>query len=157
RVAPILELGTGFDFELTGQENIYLNGLLLGYQRAEIDDKVEEIVEFSGLGDFIQSPIRNYSSGMVARLGFAIATAWVPDVLILDEVLSVGDARFLHRTQDRLARFQELGATILMVSHAADAVRGSCRRAIWLDGGRVRDDGPVHDVVDRYLEFSEGP
>jgi ABC-2 type transport system ATP-binding protein/lipopolysaccharide transport system ATP-binding protein len=154
-VAPILELGTGFDYELTGHENIYLNALLLGRARKEIDEKLDAIVEFSGLDEFIRSPIRNYSSGMLARLGFSIATAWVPDVLILDEVLSVGDARFLRRCERRLEEFREQGTTILLVSHAVEAVRENCQRAIWLDKGRIEADGPAGEVVDRYLAFSE--
>ncbi len=154
-VAPILELGTGFDHELTGMENIYLNALLLGHTRHEVDGVRDEIIEFSGLAEFIHSPIRNYSTGMVARLGFAIATAWVPDLLILDEVLAVGDARFHRRCEARMERFRELGTTTLMVSHDADAVRSHCRRAIWLERGRVQADGPSAEVMDRYLEFSE--
>ena len=154
-VAPILELGTGFDHELTGHENVYLNALLLGRTRKEIDEKLDAIVEFSGLHEFIRSPVRNYSSGMLARLGFAIATAWVPDVLILDEVLSVGDARFLRRSERRMEEFREQGTTILLVSHAVEAVRENCRRAIWLDKGRIEAHGPAGDVIDRYLAFSE--
>jgi len=154
RVAPILELGTGFDFELTGLENIYLNALLLGRTRTEIDDRLEEIVAFSGLGDFVRSPIRNYSSGMVARLGFAIATAWRPDVLILDEVLAVGDARFLRRCEERLESFRRADTTLLMVSHSLEAVRHTCKRALWFDGGRLRADGPVDEVLERYAAFS---
>ena len=153
-VAPILELGTGFDYELTGQENIYLNALLLGRSRDEIDDKLDEIVEFSGLADFIRSPVRNYSSGMLARLGFSIATAWVPDVLILDEVLSVGDARFLRRCERRMEEFRERGTTVLLVSHAVEAVRENCERAIWLEKGRIEASGPADEVIERYLAFS---
>lgn len=155
-IAPILELGTGFDFELTGYENIYLNALLLGRQESEVDEKIDEIIEFSGLGDFIRSPIRNYSSGMQARLGFAIATAWTPDVLILDEVLAVGDARFLHRCKSRFEEFHEAGTTILIVSHDEEAIRENCQRGIWLDEGRILADGPVDEVLDRYQQFSEG-
>ncbi len=155
-VAPILELGTGFDFELTGYENVYLNALLLGRQRREIDERLDQIVEFSGLGDFIRSPIRNYSSGMLARLGFAIATAWKPDVLILDEVLAVGDARFLKRCERRIEEFRQAGTTILIVSHDPDAVRKNCRRCLWLERGKLLADGPTAEILDRYREFSEG-
>ena len=154
-VAPILELGTGFDHELTGYENIYLSALLLGRTRREIDEKVEEIIDFSGLREFIHSPVRNYSTGMFARLGFAIATAWVPDVLILDEVLAVGDARFLRRCEQRMEEFREKGSTLLLVSHDVSAIRETCRRAVWLEKGRVEMDGSAGEVVDRYLEFSE--
>jgi len=153
-VAPILELGTGFDLELTGLENLYLNALLLGRSRREIDRVAEEIVDFSGLGDLIRSPIRNYSSGMVARLGFSVATAWLPDVLILDEVLAVGDARFLRRCEERLERFRRAGTTLLMVSHSPDAVRQTCERVVWIDEGRLRADGPAEEVLARYAEFS---
>ncbi|MFW6012118.1 MAG: ABC transporter ATP-binding protein [bacterium] len=155
-VAPILELGTGFDFELTGQENIYLNALLLGRQRREIDERLDEIVEFSGLRDFIRSPIRNYSSGMLARLGFSIATAWKPDLLILDEVLGVGDARFLKRCEQKIGEFREAGTTILIVSHDPESVRKNCRRAVWLEQGKLALDGPTDEVLDAYGRFSEG-
>jgi ABC-type polysaccharide/polyol phosphate transport system ATPase subunit len=155
-VAPILELGTGFDYELTGYENIYLNALLLGRQRREIDERLAGIVEFSGLADFIRSPIRNYSSGMLARLGFSIATAWKPDLLILDEILGVGDARFLKRCERRLEEFHEAGTTILIVSHDPEAVRKNCQRALWLEQGRLVAEGPAGEILERYREFSEG-
>jgi ABC-type polysaccharide/polyol phosphate transport system ATPase subunit len=156
RLSPILELGTGFDHELTGYENIYLNALLLGRQRKEIDEKIEAIVDFSGLGDFIRTPIRNYSSGMIARLGFSIATAWLPDVLVLDEVLAVGDASFTERCQQRLQEFHESGTTVLMVSHNAQAVRESCSRCIWLDAGRLRADGPTEEILRQYSGLDAG-
>ncbi len=151
RLAPILELGSGFDFELTGIENVYLNGLLLGHTRREVEEKVEEIVDFSGLGDFIRSPLRNYSSGMQARLGFAIATAWVPDILILDEVLSVGDVTFTEKCERRLRRFHDAGATVLLVSHSSRSILDNCSRCIWLDDGRIRADGDSREVVKLYL------
>ena len=151
RLAPILELGSGFDYELTGIENVYLNGLLLGHTRREVEEKVDEIIDFSGLGDFIRSPLRNYSSGMQARLGFAIATAWVPDILILDEVLSVGDVTFTEKCEQRIRRFHDAGSTVLLVSHAPTAITKSCSRCIWLDDGRVRADGGAREVVSLYL------
>ena len=151
RIAPILELGSGFDYELTGLENIFLNALLLGHTKREIQAKVDGIVEFSGLGDFIRSPLRNYSSGMQARLGFAIATAWVPDILILDEVLSVGDVTFTHRCEARLRTFHDAGATVLIVSHATQAITKNCTRAIWLDDGEMKADGPAEEVIALYL------
>ena len=154
-VAPILELGTGFDHELTGYENIYLNALLLGRTRREVDEALEEIIEFSGLRPFIHSPLRNYSSGMIARLGFSIATAWVPDLLILDEVLAVGDARFLHRCQDRLDELRARGSTLLLVSHDLQSILSTCERAIWLEQGKLELDGPVEPVVEEYVRFSE--
>jgi ABC-2 type transport system ATP-binding protein len=151
RIAPILELGSGFDYELTGLENVYLNALLLGHSRREIDAKVDEIVEFSGLGDFIRSPLRNYSSGMQARLGFSIATAWVPDILILDEVLSVGDATFTGRCEERIRSFHDSGATVLIVSHATQAIVKNCTRCIWLDDGQMKADGETQKIVDLYM------
>ena len=156
-LSPILELGTGFDPELTGFENIYLNALLLGHSRREVADKVEEIIEFSGLGDFVRSPIRNYSTGMLARLGFAVATAWLPDILILDEVLSVGDASFTKKCEERLRRFHDAGTTVLMVSHNAAAVRSNCARCVWLDAGRLRADGPADEVLRRYEGHGTDP
>ena len=151
RLSPILELGTGFDMELTGLENIYLNALLLGRSRREIDARVADIVEFSGLGDFIRAPIRNYSSGMQARLGFAVATAWMPDILVLDEVLAVGDVTFTDKCEKRLRRFHDAGATVLLVSHAPRAILTNCSRCIWLDDGRLRAEGDSKEVVDVYL------
>jgi len=150
RLAPILELGTGFDHELSGLENIYLNALLLGRSRREIDAQLDGIVDFSGLGDFVRAPIRNYSTGMLARLGFSIATAWFPDVLILDEVLSVGDASFTQKCVERLRRFHASGATVLMVSHNAQAIRDSCTRCLWLDAGQVRFDGDPAAALGHY-------
>lgn len=154
-IAPILELGTGFDFELTGYENIYLNALLLGRRRSEVERKVEGIVEFSGLGDFIHAPLRNYSTGMVARLGFSIATAWTPDVLILDEVLSVGDARFLARCQERIDKFRHLGTTILLISHSPQQILALCTRCVWIERGELRADAAPVEVLSRYAEAME--
>ncbi|HZF10718.1 MAG TPA: ABC transporter ATP-binding protein [Thermoanaerobaculia bacterium] len=150
RIAPILELGTGFDHELTGMENIYLNALLLGRSRKEIDARLAQIVDFSGLGDFVRAPIRNFSTGMLARLGFSIATAWLPDILILDEVLAVGDASFTKKCTDRMREFHDAGTTVLLVSHNAQAIRDSCTRCVWLDAGRVRIDGSPPEVLDHY-------
>jgi ABC-2 type transport system ATP-binding protein len=156
-IAPILELGTGFDHELTGLENIYLNALLLGRTRREIEAKLEEIIDFSGLGDFIRSPIRNYSSGMLARLGFSIATAWLPEILILDEVLTVGDAAFTEKCEAKMRTFHEAGITILVVSHSDKVVRETCTRCIWLDAGRLRADGATEEVLDLYLHGGHDP
>ncbi|MEM1206444.1 MAG: ABC transporter ATP-binding protein [Acidobacteriota bacterium] len=150
KISPILELGTGFDFELTGLENIYLNALLRGHSRVEVHGKVDEIIEFSGLGDFIHSPVRNYSTGMMARLGFSVATAWVPEVLVLDEVLSVGDARFLKRCHQRLEAFREAGTTIFIVSHNPLEILHHCSRCLWLDGGQIQADGTPQEVVRAY-------
>jgi ABC-2 type transport system ATP-binding protein len=155
RVSPMLELGSGFDFELTGQENVYLNALLLGHGRREIDERFQAIVEFSGLGDFIRSPIRNYSSGMLARLGFAILTAWEPDVLLLDEFLAVGDLHFAKKSHEWMDEVRGRGATLLLVSHDPEAVRQNCRRCVWLDGGRIRADGRPDEVLALYAESAE--
>jgi len=156
-ISPILELGTGFDHELTGLENIYLNALLLGRTRREIEVKLEEIIDFSGLGDFIRTPIRNYSSGMLARLGFSIATAWLPEILILDEILSVGDASFTEKCADKMSSFHKAGITILVVSHSEAVVRETCTRCIWLDAGRLRADGETGEILDLYLHGGHEP
>lgn len=149
-LAPILELGTGFDHELTGLENIYLNALLLGHSRRDIERRVGGIVAFSELGDFIRSPLRNYSSGMLARLGFSIATAWVPDILILDEVMAVGDAHFIQKSRQRLAELRRSGTALLLVSHDLKTIREACERCLWIEAGRVQADGPAEEVVDLY-------
>jgi ABC-2 type transport system ATP-binding protein len=156
-ISPILELGTGFDHELTGLENIHLNALLLGRSRREIQEKLEEIVDFSGLGDFIRSPIRNYSSGMLARLGFSIATAWMPEILILDEVLSVGDAAFTEKCEAKMRTFHNAGITILVVSHSDKVIRETCTRCVWLDAGNLRADGGTDEVLDLYMHGGHEP
>ncbi len=156
RVSPILELGTGFDLELTGLENVYLNALFLGRRRSEIDQLRDEIVRFSGLREFIHSPVRNYSTGMVARLGFSIATAWMPDVLVLDEVLSVGDARFLARCQARLRQFRDAGTTVVLVSHSPQQILDWCDRCLWLDHGELKADGDPRHILGSYAEEAEG-
>lgn len=150
RVAPLLELGAGFDYELTGRENIYLNGAILGYSRRLMDRKVDGITDFAGLGEFIDVPLRTYSSGMIARLGFAVASDVDPDILIVDEALSVGDEAFQRKCLDRLDAFRWAGVTILLVSHNADIVRSLCGRATWLDRGLVRATGPADEVVAQY-------
>ena len=150
RVSPLLELGAGFHPELTGVENIFLNGTLLGYSYAEIEEKFHEIIEFADIGDFIYAPIRSYSSGMVARLGFAIATAWQPEVLILDEVLSVGDTAFEKKCSARINEFRENKATILLVSHSVPLIRSLCQRAILLQQGKIVKSGTADEVCDYY-------
>jgi homopolymeric O-antigen transport system ATP-binding protein len=157
RLVPVLELGAGFDHELTGLENIWLGALLLGRSRKEVRQQLEAIVAFSGLGDFVLSPIRQYSAGMRARLGFAVATAWRPDILLLDEVLAVGDAGFVQKCEERLSEFREGGTTIVLVSHSAEAIRANCTRCLWLDAGSLRADGPTEQVLDRYLKESLAP
>ena len=149
-VAPLLELGTGFDYELTGYENIYLNALLLGRRKREIASELDSIIAFSGLEQFIHTPIRNYSSGMIARLGFSIATAWIPDVLILDEVLAVGDVRFLDRCHARLAYFRDAGTTLVLISHVSQTVLDYCGRCLWLERGMLKADGAAAEVLERY-------
>lgn len=149
-VAPILELGTGFDVELTGFENIFLSALLLGHKRREIQAALPSIVEFSGLGDFIHAPIRNYSSGMLSRLGFAVVSAWRPDILILDEVMAVGDAEFRPRCEERMREFRDAGATVLFVSHSHETVAQNCTRCLWLDHGLLRADGKPVEVLAAY-------
>ncbi len=155
-VAPLLELGAGFHPELTGRENVFLNGTLLGHAQREIAARFEEVAAFADIGDFIEAPLRTYSTGMVARLGFAVATAWVPDILILDEVLSVGDEDFQRKCLERMRAFQESGATVLMVSHSASTVERMCTRAAWLDHGKVRALGLAAEVTGAYHASTAG-
>jgi ABC-type polysaccharide/polyol phosphate transport system ATPase subunit len=150
RVAPLLELGAGFDYELTGRENVYLNGTILGFGKADIESRFDRIVDFAGLRDFIDMPLRTYSTGMVARLGFAVATDVKPDVLIVDEVLAVGDAEFQAKSRERMETFRGEGQTILMVSHNLTAVVNMCQRAAWLHHGRLLAVGPAAEVVTQY-------
>ena len=149
-VAPLIEVGAGFHPELTGRENVYLNALLLGRTRSDVDVAFDAIVDFSGLREFIDAPLRTYSTGMWARLGFSVATAWHPDILLLDEVLAVGDLEFQQRCQERIAKFRADGATALLVSHDLGAIEKSCERAIWIDQGRVRAEGPARAVTASY-------
>jgi len=151
-ISPLLQLGAGFHPELTGRENIYLNATLLGHSRTEIDGKLEEIITFAEIGSFIDAPLRTYSSGMQARLGFAVASAWQPDILILDEVLSVGDAAFQEKCFERMADFRDSGATVLMVSHSIEQVRELCQRALWLDHGEIQVMGVADEVCDAYKQ-----
>jgi len=157
RVAPLIELGTGFDTELTGRENIYLNGSILGITRKMMNGKFEEIVEFSELRDFIEAPLRAYSSGMVARLGFAIATAVDPQILILDEILSVGDESFQRKCLERINRFRQAGTTILFVSHNLEQIQTMCDLALWLEQGEIRGWGDTRQVVQQYVSFLNHP
>lgn len=149
-LVPLLELGAGFDPQYTGAENIYLYGAMLGYSKAFLKEKYDEIVEFSELGDFIHVPLKNYSSGMRARLGFSIATLVEPDILILDEVLSVGDVKFRKKSENRIKEMFAKGTTVLFVSHNLPQVRSLCTRAIWLEKGCLVEDGPVEEVADRF-------
>ncbi|MBQ9807133.1 MAG: ABC transporter ATP-binding protein [Clostridia bacterium] len=149
-VVPMLELGSGFDYDLTGRENIYLNGAILGYSEAFLKSKYDEIVAFSELGDFINHPVRNYSSGMVMRLAFSIASMVDPDILIVDEILAVGDAAFQEKSYARMTEMMSHGTTVLLVSHNIDQIRRLCDRVIWLDHGKVVDIGDTQDICDRY-------
>ena len=150
-IAPLIELGAGFDPELTARENIYLNGSLLGYTKEFIDDNLEGIIEFAELRDFMDMPLKTFSSGMTARIAFAIATITEPDILIVDETLSVGDVFFQEKCERRIQRFIESGdVTVLFVSHSIEQVERICQRAIWIEKGDLRMDGPVDEVCEAY-------
>lgn len=149
-VAPMLELGSGFDFDMTGRENIFLNGAILGYSEEFLKSKYEEIVAFSEIGPFIDMPLRNYSSGMVARLAFSVATVVVPEVLIVDEVLAVGDADFQEKSRKRMMELMSGGTTVLFVSHNMEQIRQMCNRVVWLERGRVTMFGNVQTLCEEY-------
>jgi ABC-type polysaccharide/polyol phosphate transport system ATPase subunit len=151
RVAPLLEIGAGFHPELTGRENIYLNGAILGLSREEIDERFDQIVDFAELWDFIDAPLRTYSTGMWARLGFAVATDTRPDILIVDEVLSVGDTAFQFKCSKRIGSYRDQGTTIMLVSHSMDLIEKMCDRAAWLERGKFNEIGRTQLVVDKYL------
>jgi ABC-type polysaccharide/polyol phosphate transport system ATPase subunit len=152
RLAALLELGAGFHPELTGRENVEIAGLLLGLSRKEVAARFDAIVRFAELEEFLDAPLRTYSSGMAVRLGFSIAAHSDPDVLLVDEVLAVGDEAFAHRSLEKFSEFEKAGKTILLVSHDLSLVAERCRRAIWLDGGRIAADGPGRETVARYRE-----
>ena len=149
-VVPMLELGSGFDMELTGRENIFLNGAILGYGEDFLKGKYDEIVDFSGLGQFIEVPIRNYSSGMLARLAFSIATVVNPEILIVDEILSVGDVSFQEKSKKRMLEMMGGGATVLFVSHSVNQVREMCGEVIWLEHGCIKMHGRAEEVCNAY-------
>lgn len=150
KIAPLIELGAGFDPQLTARENIYLNGALLGHKKAFMDKHFNEIIEFAELGDFIDVPIKNFSSGMAARLGFAVATIVKPDILIIDEVLAVGDIAFQEKCRKRMESLLQDGTTLLFVSHSSKQVKELCQNAIWLDKGCVVAQGRVGDIIQKY-------
>lgn len=153
-IAPLIELGAGFDGDLTARENIYLNGAVLGYDKKFMKDHFDEIVEFAELRDFLDMPIKNFSSGMAARLGFAIATVVRPDILICDEVLAVGDYAFQQKCERRMSEMRDRGTTLLYVSHSIESVKSVCKYALWLDKGIVRMQGDVESVGNAYMEAS---
>jgi len=155
KIVPLLELGAGFDPQYTGKENIYLYGAVLGYSKAFIEEKYEEIVKFSGLKEFIDVPVKNYSSGMKARLGFSIATVVEPDILILDEVLSVGDAKFRKKSEKKIMTMFENDISVLFVSHSLEQVKRLCNKAILLEHGQLIAKGSVEEVSKIYLEKLE--
>ena len=149
-IVPMLELGSGFDMDLNGRENIFLNGAILGYSKSFLQDKYDEIVEFSELGEFIEVPIRNYSSGMMMRLAFSIATVVNPDILIVDEILSVGDESFQQKSKERMKQLMSGGTTVLFVSHSKEQIKEICDRVLWLDHGNIHMLDKCEIVCDRY-------
>jgi ABC-2 type transport system ATP-binding protein/lipopolysaccharide transport system ATP-binding protein len=149
-IVPMLELGSGFDYDLTGRENIFLNGAILGYSEEFLKGKYQEILDFSELGDFIEAPIRNYSSGMLARLAFSIATVVKPEVLIVDEILSVGDAAFQEKSRKRMLELMGGGTTVLFVSHNTEQIREMCKTVVWLERGRIKMVDKAQEVCNAY-------
>ncbi|HCA34176.1 MAG TPA: teichoic acid ABC transporter ATP-binding protein [Lachnospiraceae bacterium] len=149
-IAPMIELGAGFDMDLTARENIYLNGSVLGYSKKFMDEKFNEIVEFSEMQDFLDTPMKNYSSGMVARIAFAIATVTTPDILIVDEILSVGDFKFQQKCEKRINEMMEGDTTVIMVSHSMEQIERLCKHCLWLDHGSVKMIGDTKELCDAY-------
>ena len=154
-IAPLLELGAGFDMNYTGKENVYLYGATMGYSRKYIEERYDEIVEFAELKDFMHVPVKNYSSGMKARLGFSIATVVRPDILILDEVLSVGDAKFRKKSEKKLVDMMDTGVTVLFVSHNLDQVKRICNKAMILEHGEMKAFGDIDEIAPVYEEMIE--
>lgn len=152
-ISPLIELGAGFDLDLTAKENIYLNGSVLGYSKSMIDNCFDEIVEFSEMRDFLDVPMKNYSSGMVARIGFSIATIVKPDILIVDEILSVGDFLFQKKCEERINNLMQGGTTVLIVSHSLDQIKRLCDRVMWLDKGKVKMIGDMSSVCEQYEAY----
>jgi ABC-type polysaccharide/polyol phosphate transport system ATPase subunit len=150
RVSPLLELGAGFHPELTGRENVMLNGTLLGHTSQDLESRMDEILSFAELGRFFDAPIRTYSSGMAARLGFAVATAWRPEILLVDEVLAVGDEAFRAKCQTRMQSFRSSGTSTLLVSHDSNTILKLCQNAVWLERGKIRSSGPAGRVIEEY-------
>ena len=152
-IAPLIELGAGFDIDLTAKENVYLNCAILGYSHEEMEKHYQDIVDFSELHDFMDVPLKNFSSGMLARLAFAIATIGTPDILIVDEVLAVGDFKFQQKCEQRIQHMMTKDTSILFVSHSIDQVESLCTRAVWIEKGHIRMDGPVHEVCQLYIQI----
>ena len=150
-IAPLIELGAGFDANLSARENIYLNGAILGYDRKYMDSKFDEIIKFAELENFVDSAIKNFSSGMVARLGFAIATMNTPDILIIDEILAVGDYKFQQKSFQRMQEMMNSGATVVFVSHSVEQVKEICKKALWLDHGNVVKFGNAEEICNEYM------
>lgn len=155
KISPLLLLGAGFDRNYSGRKNIFLNGAVLGYDKKFLENKLDEIIEFSELEEFIDFPIKNYSSGMLAKLAFSIATIVDPDILIIDEILGVGDVNFQKKSSDKIKSLMDGGTTVLLVSHSILQIRELCDRAIWIDNGQVREIGEVNQVCDNYIKDSE--
>ena len=149
-IAPLIELGAGFDMDLTARENIYLNGSVLGYSKKFMDEKFDEIVEFSEMQEFLDVPMKNYSSGMVARIGFAIATITTPDILIVDEILAVGDFLFQQKCEDRINKMINDDTTVIIVSHSIEQIERLCKHCVWLEKGKVKMIGEAQEVCDAY-------
>lgn len=156
-IAPLIELGAGFDGDLTARENIFLNGAVLGYSKRFMEEQFDRIVDFAEIQDFLDSPIKNYSSGMKARLGFAIATIVNPDILIVDEILSVGDFLFRQKCQKRMKEMLSSGTTLLLVSHNIDTVKTMCDHALWLNKGKVVEQGDAKTVCEHYAALKKKP
>lgn len=154
-LAPLLSLGAGFDKNYSGRENVFLNGAILGYDEKFLREKYNEILEFSELGEFINLPVKNYSSGMLSKLGFSIATIVDPDILILDEVLGVGDINFKKKSKEKLQSLMESNTTVILVSHSIKEIRTICDKAIWIDKGKVVDMGEVNSICDKYEEAAK--
>jgi homopolymeric O-antigen transport system ATP-binding protein len=155
-ISPLIELGAGFDFDLTARENVFLNGAVLGYQKKYLKRRFDEIVEFSELSDFIDVPLKNYSSGMIARLAFSIATMVNPEVLLVDEILSMGDMRFKEKSETRMRSMMKGGSTVVFVSHNLQTVREICDKVLWLERGRLRMLGKARDVCEKYIQAMGG-
>lgn len=149
-VAPLIELGAGFDLDLSARENVFLNGTVLGHSRKEMRDKFESIIDFAELWDFVDVPVKNFSSGMIARLGFAIATASRPDILIVDEILGVGDFKFQKKCESRISEITQNDATVIFVSHSIEQVKELCQKAVWLKNGQLMMYGDVNEVCQQY-------